>query len=182
MGATAQRFGDDINTDYIIAAQYKAASLDLDEMATHTFEDIDPLFVGRVRPGDVVVAGRNFGCGSSRETAVHVLAACGVSAVVAPSFARIFFRNAINNGLLVVECDTDQIAQGDQLEVDFDGGVVRVPARGIERPITPLPHIMKALLQAGGLAAYIREHGDLVLPDTAFATDHTARENQLGKW
>lgn len=164
LNGTVQRFGANINTDYIIAAQYKAASLDMREMARHTFEDIDPGFVDRVRSGDIVVAGRNFGCGSSRETAVHVLTACGVAAVVATSFARIFFRNAINNGLPVLECDTAGIEQGDTLEADLDSGTVAVPARGIRLAAAPLPPVMQALLREGGLAAYLRRHGDLVLP------------------
>ena len=167
MTGTAQRFGDDINTDYIIPAQYKASSLDLGEMARHTFADVDPEFVSRTQPGDILVAGRNFGCGSSRETAVHVLRASGISAVVASSFARIFFRNAINNGLVVAECDTDGIAQGDDVEVDLDLGTVRVRARDLCRRVEPLPAIMQALLASGGLGAYLREHGDLVLPETA---------------
>jgi len=116
----AQRFGSDINTDYIIAAQHKAASLDVSEMARHTFEDIDPDFVDRVRPGDVVVADANFGCGSSRETAPRVLLACGISAVLAPSFGRIFFRNAINVGLPVIECDTSGVEQDDVVEIDLE--------------------------------------------------------------
>jgi 3-isopropylmalate/(R)-2-methylmalate dehydratase small subunit len=159
-----QRFGSDINTDYIIAAQHKAASLDVTEMARHTFEDIDPEFVGRVRPGDVIVAGANFGCGSSRETAPRVLLACGISAVVAPSFGRIFFRNAINVGLPVIECDTSGIEQDDVVEIDLERGLVSAPARGVERRARPLPDVMRALLDAGGLANYLRLHGDLVLP------------------
>ena len=160
----AQRFGTDINTDYIIAAQHKAASLDVTEMARHTFEDIDPDFADRVRPGDVVVADANFGCGSSRETAPRVLLACGISAVIAPSFGRIFFRNAINIGLPVTECDTSGIEQDDLVKVDLEHGLVSVPARGLERPARPLPDVMRALLAAGGLANYLRLHGDLVLP------------------
>jgi 3-isopropylmalate/(R)-2-methylmalate dehydratase small subunit len=159
-----QRFGSDINTDYIIAAQHKAASLDVTEMARHTFEDIDPEFVSRVRRGDVVVAGSNFGCGSSRETAPRVLLACGISAVVAPSFGRIFFRNAINVGLPVIECDTSDIEQDDVIEIDLERGVVSTPSRGVERHARPLPDVMRALLDAGGLANYLRLHGDLVLP------------------
>ena len=159
-----QRFGSDVNTDYIIAAQHKAASLDLTEMARHTFEDIDPEFVDRVQPGDVIVAGPNFGCGSSRETAPRVLLACGISAVAAPSFGRIFFRNAINVGLPAIECDTSGIEQDDVVEIDLDGGLVSAPARGLERPSRPLPDVMRALLDAGGLAKYLRLHGDLVLP------------------
>lgn len=162
--ARAHVFGADINTDYIIAAQHKAASLDVATMARHTFEDIDPEFVERVRPGDIVVAGRNFGCGSSRETAPRVLQACGVAAVVAPSFARIFFRNAINLGLPVVECNTDGILQDDEIEIDLVHGRVQVSSRDIDRPATALPDIMRAVLDAGGLANYLRRHGDLVLP------------------
>ena len=96
------RFGDNINTDYIIAARYKTESLKIGELAKHTFADIDSDFISRVQPGDIVVGGRNFGCGSSRQLAVEVLKHCGISAVVAQSFGRIFFRNAINNGLLLV--------------------------------------------------------------------------------
>lgn len=171
----AHVYGADINTDYIIAAQHKASSLDISEMATHTFEDIDPDFVKRVSPGDVVVAGTNFGCGSSRETAPRVLIACGVSAVVAPSFARIFFRNAINMGLPVVECDTTGIEAGDRVAVDLDGGEVVVAGRGIRRRSTALPSVMQAVLAAGGLANYVAEHHDLVLPDEA--SIHTESEN-----
>lgn len=161
---TAQRFGSDINTDVIIAAQHKAASLDLAEMARHTFEDIDPGFVERVRPGDVLVADTNFGCGSSRETAARVLLACGISAVVAPSFGRIFFRNAINVGLPAIECDTSGIEQGDVVRLDLAQGRLAVRDRHIDRPTTALPAVMRALLEAGGLAAYLRLHQDLVLP------------------
>jgi len=159
------RFGDNVNTDNIIAAQHKAASLDLADMAPHTFEDIDPGFADRVQPGDVVVAGANFGCGSSRETAAHVLNACGIAAVVAASFARIFFRNAINTGLPAVQVDTRGIAAGDLLELDLDSGRLAVAERGLHRPIAPLPPIMQAILTAGGLSTYIRQHGDLKLPE-----------------
>lgn len=165
MRGRVHRFGDHINTDYIIAAQHKAASLDVSEMARHTFEDIDPGFVDRVQPGDVVVAGANFGCGSSRETAAHVLTACGIAAVVAESFARIFFRNAVNTGLPAVQTDTTDIVNGDVLDLDLDAGRLAVRERGLHRDITPLPPIMQAVLTAGGLAAYIRQHGDLVLPE-----------------
>jgi 3-isopropylmalate/(R)-2-methylmalate dehydratase small subunit len=165
MRGRAHRFGDHINTDYIIAAQHKAASLDVAEMSRHTFEDIDPGFTSRVHPGDLVVAGANFGCGSSRETAAHVLAACGIAAVIAQSFARIFFRNAVNTGLPAVQTDTADIVSGDVLELDLDAGRLIVPERGLHRDITPLPPIMQAVLTAGGLAPYIRQHGDLVLPE-----------------
>lgn len=161
-----QRFGGDINTDYIIAAQHKAASLDVRQMARHTFEDIDPGFADRVRAGDVVVADANFGCGSSRETAPRVLLTCGISAVVAPTYGRIFFRNAINVGLPVIECDTTGIEQDDIIEIDVQRGLVLVQERGLQRHASPLPDVMRALLDAGGLANYLRLHGDLVLPST----------------
>lgn len=164
MACRAQRFGDNINTDYIIAAQHKASSLDVREMATHTLEDIDPDFATRVRPGDVVVAGRNFGCGSSRETAVHVLKVLGVRAVLAPSFARIYFRNAVNSGLPVLECDTSGIEQDDEIEIDLARGVAINLTRNQELPVTPLPPVMQAVLAAGGVGPYLREHGDFVLP------------------
>lgn len=171
MRGRAQRFGNDINTDYIIAAHRKAETLELSEMAKYTFEDIDPDFVNRVKRGDIIVAGRNFGCGSSRETAVHVLKECGIAAVLAPSFARIFFRNAINNGLLAAECDTTGIEQGDEVEVYADEGVVHAPTRGIDRPVTRLPSVMQELLNAGGIVPYLQLHGDLAVPDQS-TTNH----------
>lgn len=158
----AHRFGDDVNTDVIIAAQHKTTSLDLAEMARHTFEDIDPGFVGRVQPGDVLVAGSNFGCGSSRETAAHVLRELGIGAVLAHSFARIFFRNAINIGLTVLECDTSAMRDGDEIEVDLERGIAINHSRDITTPVTPLPAVMRAVLREGGMAAYLRTHGDLV--------------------
>jgi 3-isopropylmalate/(R)-2-methylmalate dehydratase small subunit len=160
----AHRFGDDINTDYIISAKHKAATLDVTEMAKYAMADIDPAFASRVRRGDIVVAGRNFGCGSSRETAVAVLVALGVSAVLASSFARIFFRNAINLGLPALECDTAGIGSGDEIEILLDRGTAVDRTRLLELPVTPLPPVMQAVLAAGGLAPYLREHGDLVLP------------------
>lgn len=159
-----QRFGANVNTDYIIGAKHKAASLDIAEMAAHTFEDIDPGFATRVRPGDLVVAGPNFGCGSSRETAVHVLTALGVAAVLAPSFARIYFRNAINCGLPVLECDTTGIEQDDDVSVDLATGAAVDHTRGLTRTATTLPPVMRALVDAGGLGPYLARHGDLVLP------------------
>lgn len=162
---SAHRFGDDINTDYIIAAQHKAASLDLDEIAKHTFQDIDPDFATRVRPGDIVVAGRNFGCGSSRETAVWVLRSLGVAAVLARSFARIYFRNAVNAGLPVLECDTSGIRQADDIEVVLDKHVAVNHTRDTELAVTPLPAVMRAVLAAGGVGPYLQRYGDLVLPE-----------------
>ena len=159
----AHKFGDDVNTDYIISGKYKFKTLDMSELARHVFEDIDPDFVKRLRLGDFVVAGRNFGCGSSREQAPLALKHAGVGAVLAKSFARIFFRNAINTGLPVVECDTDGIEDGDELEVDLERGMVRNLTKGTEIPIRPLPKVMLRILQDGGLVEHIRKHGDFVL-------------------
>lgn len=155
------KFGDDINTDYIISGKYKFKTLDMQELARHVMEDIDPGFVGRVRPGDLIAAGRNFGCGSSREQAPRALLACGIRGVLAKSFARIFFRNAINCGLLVVECDTDQIENGDEVAVDLEEGEVINLTRNVTLSIPPLPEVVIGILREGGLVNYFRKHGSL---------------------
>jgi len=159
----AHKFGDDVNTDYIISGKYKFKTLDMRELAKHVFEDIDPDFVRRLKPGDFVVAGRNFGCGSSREQAPLALKEAGVGAVLAKSFARIFFRNAINTGLPAVECDTEEIEGGDELEVDLERGVVRNLTKGKDIPIRPLPKVMLRILRDGGLVEHIKKHGDFAL-------------------
>ena len=115
----AHCFGDHVNTDYIISGKYKFKTLDMNELAVHVMEDLDPEFARKVQPGDFVVVGRNFGCGSSREQAPLALLHAGVSAVLGASFARIFYRNAINTGLPVVECDTSGISPGDELLVTW---------------------------------------------------------------
>jgi 3-isopropylmalate/(R)-2-methylmalate dehydratase small subunit len=155
----AHVFGDDVNTDYIISGRYKFKTLDMDELAGHCMEDIDPDFVSKVEPGDFIVAGANFGCGSSREQAPLVIKHAGVSAVLAGSFARIFFRNAINKGLPVAECDTSGIATGDELEVDLGKGKVKNLTRGAEMVISPLPSVMMDILSEGGLTDYLKKHG-----------------------
>jgi 3-isopropylmalate/(R)-2-methylmalate dehydratase small subunit len=152
-------FGDDVNTDYIISGKYKFKTLDMKELASHVMEDLDPDFAKKVQPGDFVVAGRNFGCGSSREQAPLALLNAGVRAVLATSFARIFYRNAINTGLPVVECDTAGISAGDELLVDLDGGVLRNLTRRTETPIKPLPEFMLKVLADGGLAAHFGKYG-----------------------
>ncbi len=126
----AHKFGNDINTDYIIAGKYKSKYATVKEQARHVMEDLDPHFYEKIAPGDFVVAGNNFGCGSSRETAPLVIRYANLSAVLAKSFARIFFRNAINTGLPVIRCDTDQIEPGDELEVDLAAGTVKNVTRG----------------------------------------------------
>ncbi len=154
----AHKFGDDINTDYIISGRYKFKTLDMDELARHVMEDIDPEFHSRLKPGDFVVAGKNFGCGSSREQAPLALKHAGVAGVIAKSFARIYFRNSINNGLLSLICDTEEIQDGDLLEVNPTLGIVRDITRGIELKSKEIPPIMMEILNEGGLIPYMRKN------------------------
>lgn len=161
-GGKAWKFGDDINTDYIIAGKYKLSITDLDELSKHTMEAIMPDFAEKVQKGDFVVAGRNFGCGSSREQAPLVLKCLGVAAVIAKSFARIFYRNAINIGLPAVECaDTDEIDTGDLLEVDLTRGTVKNISKRKVYMIKPLPPELWKILSEGGLVNYVKKHGRL---------------------
>lgn len=159
----AHRFGDDISTDHITPGRLAHLRSDLPELAKHVLEDADPTFAGRVQPGDFVVAGGNFGLGSSREHAPLVIKMSGVSAILAKSVARIFFRNAINLGLPVLVCDTDQINDGDQLQVDLAAGTVKDITNGIELTFGKIPEVMLRILDAGGMIPYIKEHGDLEL-------------------
>lgn len=164
--STTHVYGDNIDTDRIIPGKY-TKTLDTSQLAAHVLEDLDPEFRNRVQVGDVVVAGENFGCGSSREQAPIALKAAGVSVVIARSFARIFFRNAINIGLPLLEIADHEIAPSAQLEVDLAAGVVRdVSAASTgsgqaEKTYTahPLPPIMLDILEAGGLVPYLKEHG-----------------------
>lgn len=159
----AHKFGSDVNTDYIISGKYKFKTLDMKELAKHVMEDLDPDFYSKVTRGDFIVAGTNFGCGSSREQAPLAIKNADVSAVLAKSFARIFYRNCINTGLPVVECDTDLIGGGDELEVDLAGGEIKNLTTGVRIPIKPLPGIMIKILNDGGLAPHFRKHGDFNL-------------------
>ncbi len=155
----AVRLGDDINTDFIIPYQYKAKTLDPKELAKHVFEGLDPELPKKIRPGDIVVAGRNFGYGSSREQAPLAIKAAGIQAIVAESFARIFYRNAVNLGLPVVEAPRDfieAVETGDTIELDLEEGVVRDVDKGVDARIKPLPEFIKRIVEAGGLAAYYR--------------------------
>lgn len=157
--AKAFKFGDDINTDYVISGKYKFKSNDMDELAHHAMEELDPNYYERVSPqGGILVAGKNFGMGSSREQAPLVLIHSNTYAVIAKSFARIFYRNAINTGLPVVECDTDMIDEGDELKIDLEAGVVTNMTKGIEIPFAPLPPVMAKLLADGGLAAHFKKY------------------------
>jgi 3-isopropylmalate/(R)-2-methylmalate dehydratase small subunit len=152
------RYGHDVNTDYIIPGRYMELT-DPDEMAAHVFEEHDPSFRGGVRRGDVVVGAANFGCGSSREHAPLALKHSGVGCVLAESFARIFYRNAINIGLPALECPGvhGAVSKGDTVEVDVTGGVVRNLDTGAELRFTPLPPFMVEILNAGGLVPYLNE-------------------------
>jgi 3-isopropylmalate/(R)-2-methylmalate dehydratase small subunit len=161
----AHRFvpNDDINTDYIISGRYKFKIDDMDELAKHVMEDIDPEFASKVTKGDFVVAGRNFGCGSSREQAPRALKAAGVAAVIAGSFARIFYRSSFNVGLPLIESDTGWIADGDELVVDFDMGEVVSMRTGQTAKTSPIPRTMQVLLEDGGLIPHLKKHGGFAL-------------------
>lgn len=161
----AHRFvlNDDINTDYIISGRYKFKIDDMNELATHVMEDIDPDFASKVRRGDMIVAGRNFGCGSSREQAPRALKAAGVSAVVAKSYARIFYRSSFNIGLPLVECDTDWIKDGDTLRIDLGTGIVKSVTTGNNVKAALIPRAMQILLADGGLIPHMKKHDGFAL-------------------
>ena len=156
--------GDDVNTDYIISSSRKKESLDPEVLKKFLFEALDPSFAESVQPHDLVVAGKNFGCGSAMEIAVSVLLAAGIRAVLAQSFARTFYRNAINNGLVPVECNTRGISENDVLMLNLtDEGVSAIDqTTAIELVGNPLPPIMLEILKAGGLVPYFRMHHDFV--------------------
>ena len=135
----------------------------LPELAKHVLEDADPNFVREMVPGDFIVAGENFGLGSSREHAAQIIKIAGVGAVIAKSFARIFYRNAINIGLLLIECDTDKIDANDVLNVDIENGFVHNLRKNIKLEISPLPKVMIQLLEEGGLVEHIKKNGDFKL-------------------
>jgi len=147
-----------VNTDYIISGKYKFKTLDMKELATHLMEDLDPTFAARVKPGDFILAGDNFGCGSSREQAPLAIQYAGVAAVCAQTFARIFFRNSINVGLPLVECDTSGVREGDEIELDFSKGRLVNVTRKITVEFKPLPKIMLSILAEGGLVPYFQKH------------------------
>jgi 3-isopropylmalate/(R)-2-methylmalate dehydratase small subunit len=154
----ARVVGDDINTDYIIASTRKRDTLDEQVLKQYLLETVDPAFAGSVRPGDLLVGGMNFGCGSAMEIAATVILAAGIKAVVARSFSRTFFRNAVNNGLLPIECDTSGIIEGDQLAITMTDDRSRVDnrTRGVSLEAEALPPMMGEILAAGGLVEYVR--------------------------
>ena len=155
------KFGDDINTDDIIAAKY-LVSTDAKELGKYCMETIDPKFSQAVSPGDIIVAGNNFGCGSSREHAPLAIKGCGVSAVVAKSFAAIFFRNAINIGLPFLESpDVDKIRSGDIIEIDLAGGMIKNITQGQNYKTEAFPEFLRDIVEEGGLMNYIKKRANL---------------------
>ncbi len=150
------KFGDNIDTDAIIPARYLNSS-DPEELKKHCMEDADAGFASNVKKGDLIVAGGNFGCGSSREHAPRAIKACGVSAVIAKSFARIFYRNSFNIGLLILEADTNEIDSGDILAVDTGKGEIKDISKGVTIRTKPVPKFMADLVSAGGLIEHAKK-------------------------
>ncbi len=151
------RFGKDIDTDLIIAARYLNTS-DPKELAKHVMEDADPEFVSKMSPGDIIVADENFGCGSSREHAPIALKAAGIAAVVAPTFARIFYRNAFNMGLPIFELkEAKEIKEGDVIAIDMDAGTITNKTQNKTYKFTPIPEFMQELIEAGGLMSFAKK-------------------------
>lgn len=155
-------YGDNIDTDRIIPGKY-TKTLDLSTLANHVLEDLDPDFRHNVKDGDILIAGENFGCGSSREQAPIALKQCGLSCIIADYFARIFYRNAINIGLPILEIGSHDIEKGDDIEVDVEQGVVTNKTKGKTYQATPLPQVMIDILEEGGLVDYLKKHGDYQL-------------------
>jgi 3-isopropylmalate/(R)-2-methylmalate dehydratase small subunit len=158
-----RRVGDHVNSDYIIASKRKRDTLDERQLKAFLFETLDPAFAASVRPGDILVAGRNFGCGSAMEVAATVLIAAGFSVVIAETFARAFYRNAVNNGLTPLIAPTAGLAEGDVivLEPTADGVTVLNTRTGARVTAAGLPPEMAAILDAGGLVPYVKQHGRL---------------------
>ncbi|MBS1263336.1 MAG: Isopropylmalate/citramalate isomerase small subunit [Methanonatronarchaeales archaeon] len=156
----AWKFGDNVSTDLIAPGRYFHLRSELPRLAEHTLEDARSEFASEVERGDFVVAGQNFGMGSSREHAPAIIKMCGVEAVIAESFARIFYRNCINVGLPAVEIDTSGIDDGEELEIDLGNGVVRNVTKGTVHSFRPLPPLMRRILD-GGLKEHVRKHGGI---------------------
>ncbi len=166
MGNTAHRLmktQNNVNTDYIISGRYKFQIRDPKELAKHVFEDIEENFYLKIKPGDFLVSGENFGCGSSREQAPLALKTTGLSAIVAKSFARIFYRNALNLGLYLLECNTNYIDDGDGLELDLDKNMLKNTSKGLNIAFKPVPALAKKILEEGGMVKYFKKHKELAL-------------------
>jgi 3-isopropylmalate/(R)-2-methylmalate dehydratase small subunit len=162
----ARVFGDNINTDYIITSRRKRESLDPQVLRHYLFEELDASFAATIQPGDLIVAGRNFGCGSAMEVAATAVMGAGIRAILARSFSRTYYRNSINNGLMPIVCDTSGIAEGDRLVIDDsdEGLLIRNPTTGATIQATPLPQVALSILEAGGLVPFFRQHGGFRLP------------------
>ncbi len=155
----AIKLGDNINTDFIISGRYKFAITDIKELSKHLMEDSDPNFAAKIKPGkSIIVAGKNFGMGSSREQAPLVIKESGIIAVLAKSFARIFYRNSFNIGLPLVEVDTDKIKENDTLDIDLDKGIAKDLTKNISLSIKPLPKFMQEFLKEGGIVNYYKKN------------------------
>jgi len=159
-GSRVWKYGDDVDTDVIVPARYLNTSVPA-ELAAHCMEDIDAGFAATVAVGDVIVAGENFGCGSSREHAPIAIKAAGVACVVAASFARIFYRNAINIGLPILECPeaASEAASGDRMSIDLASGTIHNLSKGTSHSAAPFPPFMRGIIDAGGLIAYVSKKG-----------------------
>ena len=157
----ARVLGDDVNTDYIISSSRKRDTIDAMVLSQYLLESVAPDFAASVQPGDLIVAGRNFGCGSAMEVAATVIQAAGIRAVIARSFARSFYRNAINNGLLAVSCETSSIQEADRLRVESVDAAMTVHnlTRGDVMRAAPMPAVMLQILEAGGLVGFLSRHG-----------------------
>jgi len=155
----AIKLGDNINTDFIISGRYKFSITDIKELSKHIMEDIDPGFATKIAPGkSIIVAGDNFGMGSSREQAPLVIKASGITAVLAHSFARIFYRNGFNIGLPLIETQTEKIAENDLLDIDVDRGIIRNLSKNTELEIKPIPAFMQEILNEGGIVNYFKKY------------------------
>ncbi len=152
---------NNVNTDYIISGRYKFSIRDPKELARHVFEDIEEDFAKKIKKGDFLVSGENFGCGSSREQAPLALKATGLQAVVAKSFARIFYRNSLNLGLYLLECNTNYIDDGDELELDLEKNILKNKSKGLNISFKPIPPLAKKILGEGGMVAYFKKYGRL---------------------
>lgn len=154
------KFGNDISTDHIAPGRYFHLRSNLPELAKHVLEDADPEFASKVNEGDIIVAGRNFGLGSSREHAPRIIKIAGVSCIIAKSFARIFYRNSFNIGLPLLTTDTDKIEEGDELEIDLERGEIRDITKGFTLNSLPIPPFMMRLIQDGGIEEHVKKYGD----------------------
>ncbi|MDW7989156.1 MAG: 3-isopropylmalate dehydratase small subunit [Archaeoglobaceae archaeon] len=161
MKGKAWKFGDNISTDHIVPGRYYHLRSNMPELAKHIMEDADPDFMKKFLPGDFIVAGKNFGMGSSREHAPLALKIAGVGAVIAKSFARIFYRNAINVGLILLIANTEEIENGEEIEVNIEKGSI-ITKKG-EIKVNPLPSFMLSILKEGGLVNYVKKYGDIVM-------------------